>query len=105
MYSFINNFDVTSWAPHQLVFPYVAKKPYKEKSNERGQQTDGGEKKVILFTWPPTTTAAIIGDRIRSWAPPDHLQLSRHPPNQRSNENKCLLASWGFVFNLNEFSR
>lgn len=88
---------MTDRAPHQLIFPYIAKKPYKEKSNERGQQTDGGEKKVILFTWPPTT-ATIIGDRIRYWAPPDHLLLSRHPPNQRSNENKCFTSFVGFRF-------
>lgn len=70
----------------------------KKKSDAKGLEKE--KKKVILFTWSPATEK-IIGDRIRYWAPPDHLFPCihrRHKPNQRSNENKCFTISVGFRF-------
>lgn len=81
---FINNFEVIRWAPYQLIFSLILArekeeeekigKPYEVKEKWKAIVESGRrrEKKVILFTWS-STTATIIGDKTRYWAPPDQL--------------------------------
>lgn len=77
----------------------------KKKGNAKGLEKR--KKKVILFTWSPATEE-IIGDRIRYWAPPDHLFLCIYIVDisliNVLMKTNVLLSLWGFVFNLNQFS-